>query len=85
MGCAAGWAKETFPRNRDLRQGLAESKMGKDDLPVAVHVHGSATGGADSVFWKSVLAPSHEIDDRTANAVVAFGIRIVEPREYRRD
>ena len=43
MGCAAGWAKETFPRNRDLRQGLAESKMGKDDLPVAVHMHGSAT------------------------------------------
>ena len=42
MRCSAGWAKETFPRNRDLRQCLAEPKMGKDDLPVAVHMHGSA-------------------------------------------
>ena len=85
MGCAAGWAQKTFPRNRDLRQCIAEPKMGKDDLPVAVHMHGSAARGADSVLWKSVLAPSHEIDDSTANAVVALGICIVESREGRRD
>lgn len=42
MGGAAGWAKETFPRNIDLRQCITEPKMGKDDLPVTVYMHGSA-------------------------------------------
>ena len=85
MRCTARRTQETFPRNRDLRQCIAEPKMGKDDLPVAVHMHSSTARGADSVLWKSVPAPSHEIDDSSANAVVALGICIVESREGRRD
>lgn len=40
---------------------------------------------ADSILWESILGSLHGIDDRTANAVVALGIRIVESRESRRN